>query len=921
VPHSCGRVSRIIPEVRNGVVPAAEAISRFYDTQPLGPLRRNPRQAGRGATNGIHTRGTDFGVPVCGDRVPLPDTGRGYLVQPLQPHRELPEWRIECSTGRMLHDIRYALRNLKQNPGFALVAILSLALGIGANAAIFSLADGVLLRPLPVPHPSEIMMVQSQLRGESIGGMLGSYSYMSYPDYKDLRDRNRSFAGLAAAELSPFGFATEKGAVPQMKFGALVSGNFFQVMDVRPALGRTFRPDEDQAPDRNAVVVLGYDLWKTEFAARPDVLGKTIFLMGTPVTVIGVAPENFGGPHVLIRCALFVPVAMTRTLGGQQAQKELEDRSFRGFFVHGRLKPGVSVAQAVAETRVIGQQLAQAYPATNKTCSLVAGTDLQSRLRQDAGDALLLGFLFTLAVVVLLIACANVMNLMLSRARGRAREIAVRLAVGAGRARLVRQLLTESLILALLGAGAGMFLAQTGVDLFSQIRVPSDLPLLIDLRLDSRCLLFALCACVASALLFGVVPALQSTNPDLVPALKAGRAEGGQRRRLFGRNALVIGQVAGSVLLLVFATQAYRGASRVLSSPLGFRTDHLLLASFNPVLARYTHNQIPDFYKQLLDRARQLHDVRDAALTEAVPFDPDRSGGSRVIPEGYRLPAGAEAVSTLSASVSDGYFATMGLALVQGRPFAVTDGADSPRVAIVNELFARKYYPHGAVGKRFRLLGPDSNAVEIVGVARQAKYVFPVEPPLEFVYLPLSQNPTPGMTLVLHTAGPSGNLAGPLREMVRKMDPGLPIVSLRTMEDFFDQRARGTLQELIRTIGALGLLGLVLALVGLYGLMTYSVGLRQREIGIRMAIGAGQNLVLKMFLRQGLTLAGIGIVIGLVVTLLAGKPATALIGTSYFYLPLLGLVAIALLAVAALGAYIPARRASLVDPNVVLRQE
>jgi predicted permease len=442
------------------------------------------------------------------------------------------------------------------------------------------------------------------------------------------------------------------------------------------------------------------------------------------------------------------------------------------------------------------------------------------------------------------------------------------------------------------------------------------------LRLDSRCLLFALCACVASALLFGVVPALQSTNPDLVPALKAGRAEGGQRRRLFGRNALVIAQVAGSVLLLVFATQAYRGASIVLSSPLGFRTDHLLLASFNPVLARYTHNQIPQFYKQLLDRARQLHGVQDATLTEAVPFDPDRSGGSsRVIPEGYQLPQGTEAVSTLSASVSDGYFATTGVAIVQGRQFAATDRADSPPVAIVNEFFARKYYPHGAVGKRFRLLGPDNHSVEIVGVARQAKYVFPVEPPLEFVYLPLSQNPRPAMTLLLHTIGPSGDPAGPLREMVRKLDPGLPIVSLRTMEDFFDQRARGTMQMLIRTIGALGLLGLVLALVGLYGLMTYSVGLRQREIGIRMAIGAGQNLVLKMFLRQGLTLAGIGIGIGLVVTLLAGKPATTLIGTSYFYLPLLGLVVMALLAVAALGAYIPARRASLVDPNVVLRQE
>jgi predicted permease len=822
----------------------------------------------------------------------------------------------------MLYDFRYALRTLKQNPGFALVAIVSLALGIGANAAIFSLADALLLRPMPVPHPSEIMAVLSQARGESAGGVIGEYSYMSYPDYKDLRDRNHSFAGLTAAKFWSFGFTTQKGALPQMKFGTLVSGSFFQVLGIQPEVGRGFRVDEDQVAGRDAVVVLSHDLWKTELAARADAIGQTIFLNGIAFTVIGVVPDGFSGPYPLIRSALFVPMAMQARLNGDGAPTTLENRSFRDLFIHGRLKPHVTVAQTAAEARVIGKQLAQAYPQTNKTIDFVAGTDIQSRLRRDPADRLIMVFLFLLAAVVLLIACANVMNLMLSRARARSREIAVRLAIGAGRMRLIRQLLTESLVIAILGGGLGMFVAQAGVDLFSQIRVPSDIPIVFDLKLDPRVLLFAFCASILSALLFGVAPALQSTHPSLVPALKSGRAAGGRPGRIFGRNVLVVSQVAASLLLLVFATQAYRGTSIVLSSPMGFRTDHLLLASFNPTLARYTPAQTEQFYKRLLEKARSLTGVRAAALTQGAQFLPDTIGTDRVVPEGFQLPPGTEAVNPVSNRVTDGYFPAMGVSLMEGREFQVTDRADTKRVAIVNELFAHKYYPRGsAVGKRFQLLGPGTPMVEIVGVARQSKYTFPVEPPMECIYLPLSQNPQSAMTLLLETTGPSGEPGGPLREMVRSIDPGQPLISMRTIEEIFDQRVRGTLQVLIEAIGGMGLLGLALALVGLYGLMTYSVGLRQREIGIRMAIGADPIGVLKMVLKQGLVLAGSGVVIGLAVSLVAGKPATAIIGTSYFYMPLLAVVVVALMGAAALGAYVPARRASLLDPNVVLRQE
>jgi putative ABC transport system permease protein len=821
----------------------------------------------------------------------------------------------------MLHDLRYALRTLRQNPGFALVAIVSVALGIGANSAIFSLADALLLRPMAVPHASELMQVQAQVRGDGLGPV-GQYSLLSYPDYRDLRARSQSFSGLTATAFSAFGFATKKSAVPQMKFGALVSGNFFDVLQVRPEFGRTFRPDEDQTPGRDAVAVISHNLWKTEFAAGPDITGQTVFLNGIAFTIVGVAPEGFNGPDVVVPAAIYVPVAMGPELQGDPSKKSLEDRSLHALLVHGRLKPGVTLGQAAAEARVISSQLSQAYPATNKTSSFVVSTDILARLRQGIFDALLVGFLLVLTAVVLLIACANVMNLLLSRARSRSREIALRLAIGAGRRRLIRLFLTESLVIAGLGGAAGLVMAQAGIDLLSRIPVPSDIPILLDLRLDTRVLLFAIGASLLSAVLFGLVPALQSAKRDLLPALKSGQASGGKRRHFFGRNTLVIGQVAGSLVLLVFATQAYRGASILLTSPIGFRTDHLLMASFNPPLARYTTVETEEFYRRLLDKARAFHGVKTAALAEATPMSASGVGLSRVVPEGIALPRGTEAISMLSNTVSEGYFAATGIPLLEGREFQRTDRADSPRVAIVNEAFARKYYPNRSpIGERFRLDGPTGPFVQIVGVAKQAKYIFPVEPQFQHVYLPLSQNPQPAMTLMLYTAGPPAALAVPLRETVRSLDAGQPIVSLRTMEDFFDQRARQTLGILINAIGALALMGFALALVGLYGLMTYSVGLRQREIGIRMAIGADSGGVLKMVLKQGMVLAGSGVAAGLVLSLAAGKPATALIGTSYFYLPLLALVVAGLLTVAALGAFIPARRASLVDPIAVLRQE
>jgi predicted permease len=820
----------------------------------------------------------------------------------------------------MVHDLRFALRTLRHNPGFATIAILSLALGIGANAAIFSLADYALLRPLPVPNASGLMVVWSQFRGESIAGFT-DYSNVSYPDFDDLRKKSNSFAGLTASQYFSFGFAPDKTALPQMKFGALVSGNFFSVLEVNPVLGRGFRADEDKVPGRDAVVVLGHDLWETEFASNPDVIGRSIFLNSLPFTVVGVAPESFRGPDVFLRTDLYVPLAMQPTLAGESGESELEMRGLRVMTVFGRLKPSAGLGQAQAEAQVVSQQLAQAYPKTNSTCSLTVATQRHAQIHRIALLVVIVLFMLALSGVVLLIACANVMNLLLSRASGRSREIAVRLALGAGRGRLIRQLLTESLVIAILGGALGLLVGQAGANLFSQARVPIDVPLIVDVKLDPQVLMFALLISALSALLFGLAPALQSTKPDLVPALKSTGAAEGKRRRLLGRDALVIAQVAGSLLLLVVATQAYRGAQIIISSPAGFHTTHILMASFNPSLARDSKEQTKEFFRRLLDQARTLPGVRSAALAQAMPMVP-ASPAIRVVPEGVQLQKGTEGIPVFSNTVSEGYFGTLGVPLVEGREFLETDREDSAQVAIINEQFARKYYPgQDPIGKRLQLYGTDGPFIQIVGVAKQTKYVFPLEPPTEYLYLPLAQNPMAAMTLMLETGGPSSAAAEPLRDLVRRLDSRQPIYGVRTMEEFFDVRVTKTFGLFTKALGGLGILGLVLALVGLYGLMTYSVSLRQREIGIRMAIGADPAGVVRMVLKRGMLLAGSGVAIGLLLSLAVSRPTASMVNGRGFNWPLVALVTVALLGMAALGAFIPARRASLVDPNTVLRQE
>jgi predicted permease len=816
----------------------------------------------------------------------------------------------------MLKSVRHAARMLRKNPGFTIVAVCSLAIGIGATSAMFSFADALLLRPLPVFKPSSVVAISTA--GSTA---FGTNTAISYPDYIDFRDRNRSFEGLVASGYATFGFSPNQGTLPQMKFGLFVSGNFFHVLGVEPVLGRGFRSSEDQAVGRDPVVVLGHDFWVSQFDASRSVIGSKLRLNGIEFTIIGIAPERFTGIDQYLRPTLFVPLAMSPRLG---QENNLTRRDVRWLTVKGRLKPGVSVAQAQADLGAIAAQLQQIYPQTNRNQRVSVQTELELRAQQSPPNIAMLGMLILLALCVLLVACANVAGLLLSRSRARSREIAVRLAIGAARGSLIRQLLLENLLLAIAGGLAGVAVAYGGAKFFSRIPIPSDLPIVFTVGLDRRVLLFTLAVSLLSTLLFGLAPALRITRPDLVSALKAADADSSGRRRLWGRNLIVAGQVALSLVLLVISAVLLQGFQDQLTQGPGFRTDHLFLTSFDTQLIHYSEDQTRHFYKELLDRTRAAPGIRSAALTSNVPmFGGDSTG---IVPEGYQLPRGEQALTVFDTYISDGYFNTLGIRILRGRAFVESDQANTPPVAIVNEQLAIHYWPKGdALGKRFHLKNSTGTLVQIVGIAKTAKYFWIAEPPLDYLYLPYTQNPRSALTIVAESDTKDASTIAPvLREVVRGLDPNMPVFDARTMENLFTQRAVKTPNMIAESVAGLGLMGLILAMVGLYGLIAYSVSRRTREIGIRMAIGADRQNVVGMVLKQGVVLGSIGIAAGLVVSFFACRVLTSALWIASFkhIHPLLfAVVSLPLLLITLLATYAPARRASLVDPMRALRDE
>ena len=750
-----------------------------------------------------------------------------------------------------LQDLRYGVRMLRRNPGFTLVAVGSLALGIGVNAAMFSLADGLLLRPLSVRRPGEVVTV----RGTTPNNPSLSFSYR---DYVTLRERSQSFDGLVAYTMWSFGFSARPGDLPRMKVGLLVSSNLFGALGVEPELGRGFRREEDQAPGRDAVVVLGHDFWENELGGDRSIIGRKVRLNGVDFTVIGVAPERFTGLDQYLRPAMFLPLMMAPRLAASPDRDFIERRAITLWSVKGRLKSGVSRAQAQTELAAIAKGLARQYPDTNRDRSVAVLTELQTRFQRDPPDIALVAMLMTLAGLVLLVACANIANLLLSRARARTREVAIRLAIGAGRMRLIRQLLAESLAIALAGGAASLLFAYAGTAFLSRIQIPTDLPMVLTVEIDARMLWFSLAGLAVVACCFSDwFRRCRPAAPIWCRCLKAANADSLRKQRLWGRNALVVVQVALSLVLLVVSAVLARGFRAELMSGPGFRTDHLLMMSFDPTLVRSTAAQTQQFYKALRERALATPGVKSAALSLVVPMSTDQRA-ENLVPEGYQLTKDRTSVQVFTDTVDEHYFDTMAVPIVRGRAFRESDTADAPHVAVVNEQFAGHYWPNrDAIGQRFRL-GAQGPWVEIVGVAKTAKYLWIGEGPTEFVYFPLAQHPSFQMTLLAQSFGDAAGLAAPLREMVRKLDPNQPVYGVRTMADFYQMRAVNVPGMINTIIGAMGLVGLLLAMTGLYGLMAYSVSRRTREIGIRMAIGAGRGSVERMVLRQGFRAGGHG---------------------------------------------------------------
>jgi predicted permease len=814
----------------------------------------------------------------------------------------------------MVKEIRQAFRLLAKHPGFTAIAALSLALGIGTNSAIFSLTDALLLRPLPVPDSPGLLTVTTNTPHNP-------FDAVSFPDYRDFRERSQSFEGIAAYRFYTFGFAPSASEQPQMRMGFLVSDNFFRVLRVQPALGRAFLPEEGRGSGRDPVVVLSHDMWEKQFGSDPAVVGRAIRLNGIDFSVVGVAPASFTGLNALIRPSLYVPLSMLQRLAALP-KDPLEDRSIHALEVKARLKLGVSREQAQAELISIAKNLEKSYPDTNRNRTGAVRTEIQARVQSDPWDAALAAMLMGLVGLVLLIACANVANLMLARARSRSREIAIRLAIGAGRLRLVRQLLVESFLLALIGGALGIGFGYLGILFLNTLPIPSDLPVAMDAQLDQRVLLFSLLAALASALMFGIVPALQASKTDLVPVLKSAGLSSSARRRTIGRDILVIGQVALSLVLLIASAMVLDGFRRALVLNPGFRTDHVMMMELDTSFARYSADRSREFYRNLKDRVRALPGVQAVAMAQVIPMMPAQPMES-VVPEGYQFPKGQDTVAVGSQPVDENYFETMKIPILQGRAFTAMDKADTRRVAIVNEAFAEKYWPRqDAVGKRLHVKNASGPLAEVVGVAKTGRYLFISEPPMPYIYVPYAQSPSLQMTIFAETQGDPADLATPLRQVVRSLDANLPVYNARTLSNFYRQRAIGVVKFILELVVGMGALGLALALVGLYGLISYSVSRRTQEIGIRMAVGAKRPDVLRMVLRQGFVLSLIGVTIGFLASL-GIRPILnqALVGIGIPGPAILVVVPALLILVTMAACYMPARRASQVDPIRALRYE
>lgn len=813
-------------------------------------------------------------------------------------------------------DVRYAGRSMRKSPLFVLFVVLTLALGIGANTTVFTLINTLVLNPLPVKEPSRLVAVaaadtQNTSKSEALFPI-------SYADLKDYQSRNQVFNSLAGF-LSPRGVTWHNNGNSEGMFAELTTANYFATLGLTPARGRFFTPEEDTAPGAHPVAVLNYSRWQKSFGGAENIVGQELKINSIVLTVIGVAPPHFIGVNAIFGPDLWIPAAMAESLFPNSMQNALTDRSKAAFLAVGRLNPGITPSQAAANISTIASGLARAYPANEGHTTTVR--PLREILLASGGNTsspLMFASAALLVVVgiVLLIACSNVANLLMARSAARQQEMAVRLAMGASRPRLMRQLLTESVMLGILGGVVGLVLAYGGLQfLFGRLPGSANFP---TPKLDATVFAFALLVSLATGFLFGTVPALKASRANVAEALKEmGRTAGRSRGRVTIANVLLVGQVAFSFLLLVTAALFLRSIGRAYEMDPGFQTAHLVVFPTNPGAAGYAKPRTQEFYKNVRDRVANLPGVESVSWASNMPLWARSVSGLEV--EGRQQRSRADQVRTVVNTVDRGYFETAGVAMESGRGFTDSDQETSLPVAIVNAKLASDFWPGGALGKRIRLPG-EKFMRQVVGVAHNANYIAWGEPPQPCVYVPLTQNYADTMALYVRSKGdPRQVLAAADRE-IRSAGPQVLIFGTRTGSEIID----GGLFQARMAVGLLtvfGLLALGLASIGLYGVLAYSVNQRKREIGLRMALGATRASVLGLVLSEGMSLVVTGVLIGFAAALAVGRLLSRLLFGVGAGDPLsVGGAALVLSAVALLACYLPARWATRVDPLEALRE-
>jgi len=822
--------------------------------------------------------------------------------------------------GTLMQDVRYGLRMLRKSPGFTIVAVLTLALGIGANTAIFSIVDFLVLRPLPVERPGQVVYLTVARKGH------GPHTAFSYPDFIDIQKQTANvFSDLSAVGM----FVTDGLSVngqSQPIWSSYVTGDFFRLLGLKPALGRLILPSEGSVAGADPVVVLSYAYWQSRFNGDPSVIGTKASVNGVPVTIVGVAPQSFHGLTSLVDFQGYIPLGMAATLKDIPTDF-LEVRADSAIALVARLKTGVTMQQAQTTLSVVAQRLSQQYPTTDDKIALGALHLSPAGLATDPGSAETLPFMgsifLMLAAAVLVLACMNIANLFLVRAAARQREMAMRAALGAKRARLVRQLLTESLLLALLGCVAGIILGLGGSTAASSIPLHTSLPIILDFHFDWRIFAYALGAAVLTGVLVGIMPALRASRSNVNEILhEGGRTSTAGGHRL--RSALVTAQVGGSLMLLIVAGLLVRSLQKAQRTDLGFDPIHVMNLTIDPHEAGYDETHAREFFHTLLERAASLPGVQSASLATSVPMAYGGGDAAFLKIDGYEPPKGQENPGAGYNAVSPRYFETMHISLLRGREIRDSDTQNSQRVAVIDQTMANRFWRgQDPIGRRFTMTDNPSHPLEVIGVAKHAVANEIFSPDDPFFYVPLSQFYQPQATLQLRSAGAAEPMGREATDLIRSLEPAIPVFDVEPMTTALDTLNGFLMFRFAAALAAsLGILGLILAVVGVYGVISYAASQRTHEIGIRLALGAQPTQILKMIFRQGLIIVGAGVLAGV----LAAIAMARLVGNLLFGVPPGDLVtyvtASALLVVVALIAcYIPARRAMRVDPMIALRYE